>query len=261
MCSVCSIRVAEHVLQVATSARWMEQWITSYFPIVNGSVAPDLSLHIEDGYGRPFESFDIRIDRTEAGTCYTRADYKLEINSDYRTAKLQVYDDYSLKHALLHLYSSFIVHFEWGLLIHSSCAVDRDQAYLFAGSSGAGKSTVAVLSAPRQILSDEASLVFIPDNGEVRVYNSPFRSDFVSRTEPISYPLAAIHLLHQSDSLHRNALPSSVVFHKLMGNVFYWAHDPNETAKVIRLIEKLAKYGRAYDLYFQKNSLFWGLIS
>jgi hypothetical protein len=185
----------------------------------------------------------------------------LRISKNYREARLQVYDEFALKHAVMNLYSAFIVHREWGLLIHSSCAIERDCAYLFAGRSGAGKSTVARLSAPRLLLSDEASVVCIPENGAVRVYDSPFRSDIRSEASSACYPLAAIHLLNQSDRVDRMAISGSAVLTRMMGAVFYWAHDPGETAKVIRLIERLAQSVPTYDLYFQKNDSFWGLIS
>ncbi len=76
----------------------------------------------------------------------------------------QCFNEFALKHALMNLYSSFIVHHKWGLLIHSSCLKEGDKAFLFSGQSGAGKSTVVKLSHPRPILSDEATVVKITES-------------------------------------------------------------------------------------------------
>ena len=51
----------------------------------------------------------------------------------------------------MNLYSSFIAYHNWGLLIHSSCVVNKGEAHIFSGHSGAGKSTAAKLSHPRDL--------------------------------------------------------------------------------------------------------------
>lgn len=257
----CGLRIADHPIEVVAGSRWIRDWVAAHFQPSDPASASVLRIHTESGYGRRFNSFETRISKTAQGTCYERSDYRLDIAPDHRECRVQVYDEFALRHAFLNLYSAFIVYHEWGLLVHSSCVVDDGKAYLFAGHSGSGKSTVASLSAPRPLLSDEASIVRIAQNGEVAVYDSPFRSESRSLNGLSKHPLAAIQLLHQSEHVNRTSLRSSIAFGKLLGNVFYWAHDPAETAKVVRLMEKLVKAVPVYDLHFQKNDTFWGLIS
>lgn len=107
---------------------------------------------------------------------YRRADYVIEVDREFKSATIQVYDELALKHAMMNLYSSFLVYHNWGLLIHSSCVIEKEKAHMFAGQSGAGKSTAAKLSFPRNLLSDEATLVKITPE-KVTVFNSPFRSE------------------------------------------------------------------------------------
>jgi len=258
-----SVCFARHRLRVDTNVTWVRGWFNASGCMETGALKAeaDIILRINEGYGLPFESFDVRIEKTKQGTCFTRADYRLLISVDYREAQLEVYDELSLKHAMLHLYSLYIVHKEWGLLLHSSCVVEQGKAYVFGGPSGVGKSTVARLSAPRKLLSDEASLLHLSPEGQIVIYDSPFRSEIprIESVEPCS--LEAIYLLNQSDAVAARTVASGQAFEKLLRNVIYWAHDPAETAKVVRMVANLACRGATFDLFFQRNDSFWKVIS
>lgn len=221
---------------------------------------PHLIIHVEKGYGVPFVDYHIKITKEKKKTYFQRADYLIETDDEYKVATLYVYDQLALKHALTNLYSSYIVYHNWGLLIHSSCAIEDERAHIFAGQSGAGKSTAAKLSHPRMLLSDEATLVKITPN-EITVFDSPFRSEIKSTGLIKSSSLASVQLLHQSLENNRVPMNKSDSFLKLMNKIFYWAHDPSETKKIVGLLEILIKEVPIYNLYFQKNNTFWELIS
>lgn len=139
--------------------------------------------------------------------------------------------------------------------------VDHENAYLFAGQSGAGKSTAALLSYPRQILSDEAAILKV-QAGRVEVFNSPFRSySFWDHAQTADhYELKGCHLLRQSQEIKRTPIaPSDALVH-LMNTVFYWAYRADETAKVFQLGSRVVKAVPFYELFFQKNALFWDEI-
>lgn len=223
-----------------------------------GGPAADLTIYAAVGYGRLFDGYEIEVMQTEAEVSFARADYRICVDHGFTEARLFVFDEFAFHHAMLHLFSNFIVQREWGLLIHSSCIVERERAYLFAGPSGAGKSTVARLSAPRTLFSDEASLVKIGKDG-ILIYDSPFRSDSVwdaSRRSRHCLP-AGIHFLRQSEEIRREDVPVSTGFIELMEKVFYWSYTPGETSKAIRLCRQLVQSVPLYRLYFQENSRFW----
>lgn len=217
-------------------------------------------INIRKGYGIPFQDFNVQIRKEDGLVYYERADFLLETIGTYREAKLQAYDEIALKHGLMTLFSAFIVHHGWGLMIHSSCVVSDDKAYLFAGPSGAGKSTVAMLSKPREILSDEATLIKVEPNGIV-AYDSPFRSDSITNYDKESRKLEGIHLLEQSPQIERTPIPPSETVLRLMDKIFYWAHTPADTLKVLGMCRSIAQQVSAYRLKFQKNDLFWERIS
>lgn len=255
--------IGEHQLLIRTSSVRTVNWIKSYFAaheVHEAMVKPDLLIDIEGDYGLPFEGFSVDIHSDGNQITYDRPDYHMEVNSKHSVARLCVHDEYALKHALMNLYSAFIVHHGWGLLIHSSCAVQDGRAYIFAGRSGAGKSTVARLSNPRLLLSDEAAIVRI-DNGEVRIFDSPFRSDSVPKLSRDSFPLAAIHMLRQANNINKSLRTRSASVLHLVDKVFYWSYSPVETKKVLRLCAELAQSVPTYDLHFQKNDKFWEVVS
>lgn len=222
---------------------------------------PDLALTVAGGYGEPFVDFEVSAAKEDDGRIvFTRADYRITVEPGHRSALIEVYDLFALKHAMIHIYSMVISHREWGLLIHSSCLLQGDRAYLFAGHSGAGKSTVVQLSRPRPILSDEASIVKIAADG-ITIFNSPFRSDTDRPDIRDTYPLSGIHMLRQALYNERSRMSGISGLTELLNRVFYWAYDPEETKKVLRLCKRLVDRVPVYDLYFQKNHTFWEEIS
>jgi len=222
---------------------------------------PDMKVEVYDFYGKPYDDGPVEMEDIGGEYVYTRSDYKLAAAPDYSSAKIYVHDDLALKHALINLYSAWLIHRREGLLIHSSCVVEHNRAWMFAGPSGAGKSTVADLSVPRPILSDEATLLLFEPDGSITVHDSPFRSEMEEACELPSSSLAGIHFLIQSQNVQRVGIRKGDALIKLIDKVFYWEHNKLETAKLIKLCKQAVEAVPAYDLYFQKNDTFWGVIS
>ncbi|MGO4546095.1 hypothetical protein AB4Z29_14970 [Paenibacillus sp. 2TAB23] len=223
--------------------------------------ASDIQVEVYDFYGKPFDDGPVEIQENGDEYIYVRADYKLVTTPDYSQAKIYVHDDLALKHALINLYSAWLIHRRAGLLIHSSCVVEDERAWMFAGPSGAGKSTVADLSVPRPILSDEATLLLFEPDGSITIHDSPFRSEMEEACELPSSPLAGIHFLIQSQDVRRVGIRKGDALISLLDKVFYWEHNKLETAKMIALCKQAVEGVPAYELYFQKNDTFWGVIS
>jgi hypothetical protein len=88
------------------------------------------------------------------------------------------------------------------LLVHSSGIIHDGSGFLFVGSSGAGKSTIAKLSKSkdRVILNDEIVLVGFK-NDSVYICNTPFNGYFLDKSEGKA-PLSAIFLISHG-KIHR----------------------------------------------------------
>ncbi|MBT2657101.1 hypothetical protein J7E81_18030 [Bacillus sp. ISL-18] len=257
---VIQTKIGDHFIQIMSQFEKPNKILHNFQTNTEVIQQPDLIIKIKNGYGIPFQDYEVTITKKNNKIIYTRADYLIEVDSEYKTATISVYDDFALKHALTNLYSSFIVHHNWGLLIHSSCVLENGKAHLFSGHSGAGKSTAAKLSFPRQLLSDEASLVKITPN-QVTVFNSPFRSELEAEPFEGNVELASIQILFQALQNKRVKLEKSDALLHLMDKVFFWPQSQDEVKKILRLMTQLVKQVPVYELHFQKNNTFWELIS
>ena len=255
-------KIGDHFIHIICESKDLKNMFEKNFhsDICAENEQPDLIIKIEDGYGVSFQDYDVEITKNDNQILYRRADYLIVVDNEFKSASISVYNDFALKHALTNLYSSFIVYHNWGLLIHSSCAIDNGKAHIFAGQSGAGKSTAAKLSYPRPLLSDEATLVKITSN-KVSVYNSPFRSELQADSFEGNVELASVQLLYQALQNKRTRSIKSDALLNLMDKVFFWPHSEEETKTIMRLMTKLVKYVPVYELHFQKNNTFWELIS
>lgn len=254
-------KVGAHEVEISTESKDFKNFFQRNFSTFKGKTNdPDIKITIKKGFGKPFVNYHVEVSKHEEKIHFRRADYLIETVSDYRYSVIYAHNEFALKHAITNLYSSFIVYHNWGLLIHSSCAIENGKAHIFSGQSGAGKSTAAKLSAPRELLSDEATILKV-DDGEVTVFDSPFRSELQATGTNKTVPLASIQLLHQSLHNNRTNLKKSDSLIQLLDKVFYWAHSPEETKQVIKLLNKLVETVPVYDLHFQKNNRFWELIS
>lgn len=256
------VKIGEHHIKLLSPYMHLLSKFREEYEIPKGNkrVKPDLLIYLESGYGTSFLNYEVAHFRENGNIIFRRADYQIVVDSDFNVAKLYFHDDLALKHAMMNLYSSFIVFHNWGLLIHSSAVVNDRKAFIFAGQSGAGKSTSAMLSMPRTILSDEAAIVKV-EKGKATVYHSPFRSE-IKPTNLTEYsPVEGIYLLHQSLDIHKHSIKKSDAFLLLMDKVFYWSKEAEDTKKIVSLLKNLVNLTPVHQLYFQKNDKFWEAIS
>ncbi|MGJ7911456.1 hypothetical protein [Neobacillus sp. LXY-1] len=255
-------KIGDFLIQINFESKQLGRFFEKNFNIheLETVQKTDLEINIKDGYGVPFQDYHVDISKRDNQIIFQRADYSIKVEDQYRSATISVYNQLALKHALTNLFSSFIVHHNWGLLIHSSCVIENEGAHIFAGQSGAGKSTAAKLSFPRELLSDEATLVKITSEGGI-VYNSPFRSEIEAKPIDQVEKLKSIQILHQALQNSRMLIPKSDAFLQLMDKVFYWPHSKEELKTISDLLLLLVKNTPVYELHFVKDNSFWKLIS
>lgn len=255
------VLIAEHYTHLKWDSNWVGRFIDKYFIHATISLNTfDMKISIHDNYGKPFLNYEVDISKSLKTITFRRADYLIEATLDYKEVTIYVHDELALKHAFMNIYSSYIVYHKWGLLIHSSCVVEETKAHIFTGHSGAGKSTVAKFSSPRMLLSDEASIVKITNEG-IKVFNSPFRSELEASGKERPACLATIQLLHQANHNSREVMAKSDAYLELVNKIFYWSHSKQETKLVLNLLKVLVEQVPVYELHFQKNNAFWELIS
>ncbi|MBD3385521.1 hypothetical protein GF407_11420 [candidate division KSB1 bacterium] len=166
------------------------------------------------------------------------------------------------------------------LPVHASAVSYKNRGYLFTGPSGAGKTTIALLSMgiSDSILHDEKIFV-LPENGTYQLVGSP---DYNRRRWPRDYqekkeipetgipinpdhkvPLTAVFVLRQSTSDYLLPLSSRSLARALISgflDVSKVLKTSVDTLHTIRSLCELARYIPGYELNFRKNSNFYKLI-
>jgi hypothetical protein len=103
-----------------------------------------------------------------------RGDFHAEWNPASRTGKIrQSANPYSLD-AILRIVHTLVLAEQGSFLLHSASAIRHGKAFLFAGVSGAGKTTISRLAPPdATLLTDEISYVCKQGDGYI-AYGTPF---------------------------------------------------------------------------------------
>ncbi|MFQ5670292.1 MAG: hypothetical protein ACE5HD_07205 [Acidobacteriota bacterium] len=145
-------------------------------------------------------------------------------------------------------------------LIHSAGLLEDGRCFLFFGHSGAGKSTVTELSAPRPALSDDMVLVDTTPE-PVRAHAVPFFGVFpAARRVRGAFPVAGAFRLRQ-DRVDRLVSLSPARGMATLAASVPFLHDLGLPPD--RILEHLSVFCRqipVHDLHFTRSGRFWELI-
>jgi hypothetical protein len=149
------------------------------------------------------------------------------------------------------------------VIFHSSCVVENDEAYLFLGHSGAGKTTITTLSKDKTLLGDDMNLIHKIDG---KFYVSAGAIGGVTDTSKVLnnlYPLKAAFWLKQSLENKIEDFSSSEASSKYlasMANLFWNQLDKQTIEQVMDFSFKMAASVPLKRLHFKKDKEFWNVI-
>jgi hypothetical protein len=149
-----------------------------------------------------------------------------------------------------------------GLAVHGAGLRRGGRAFIFAGKSGAGKTTAMRLLAPVESLGDDFAIV-LPDSGGWAVPALPFDNTETAPRDPVRglTPLARVYRLFQAEH-HRVEHPKGVLAQAslLACAAFPWAL-PDLAHRAGEAVASLAASGRFGHLHFALDDGFWPLLS
>jgi hypothetical protein len=149
-----------------------------------------------------------------------------------------------------------------GLLLHSAGVVNREQAFLFPGRSGDGKSTLskASLAEGRSVLSDDMNAVTWR-NGEPRVEKVPFTGD-LGRTwsRGSDYPLRAILALEKAGTTSVRELAPARAMSLMAACAPFLNSDPFRMPKLLENLQQLTVRTPTHILAFSNKGEIWPVI-
>jgi hypothetical protein len=134
--------------------------------------------------------------------------------------------------AVLRIVHTLVLSRQGGFLVHAASAVRNGRAFLFAGVSGAGKTTMARMAPEDAILlSDEISYVKRQERG-YSAFGTPFTGELAKVGENTCAPIAALYLLAKGPQNQVEPVARIEAARALLANILFFAKDP----ELVRLV-------------------------
>ena len=189
-----------------------------------------------------------------------RGDFRTEWEPETRRGKIiQSANPYAID-SILRIVHSLVLAREGGLLVHAASAVRNGKAFLFAGVSEAGKTTISRL-APGDVtlLTDEISYLRRDGDGYA-AYGTPFAGELARAGENVKAPLAALYLLQKGPANTIEPVRANDAVRMLLENVLFFACDPALVGLVFDAACELVQHVPVYRLTFFPDARVWELI-
>ncbi len=206
------------------------------------------------------EDGDVSV-RLESGRwIMTRGDFRAEFDPQAGQGWVrQSPNPYSIDGVLRILHSLFLAR-EGGFLVHAASAVRNGRAFLFAGVSGAGKTTLSRL-APRdaEVLTDEISSVR-PSPVGYEAFGTPFAGELARIGANLRAPLAALYLLVQGPQNRIEPVDPAEAARAVLRNILFFAHDEELVSLVFQSVFDFVARVPVHRLVFTPDARVWELI-
>jgi len=160
--------------------------------------------------------------------------------------------DYVITYPLDELMIVNLLARQGGALLHSSAVVTDEGGFLFAGMSGAGKSTMASLwkrYSDAEVLSDDRVIVREADDGTFWVYGTPWHGT-AHIASPGKAPLRGIYLIHHDDVNGRRPLSVLEATSGLVARSFPPLWDAEWMEATLAFLERLSGVVPCFEMGF-----------
>jgi len=189
-----------------------------------------------------------------------RGDFRAELDPSLRRGRIrQAVSPFAID-AAFRILHSLLLSSQGGLLVHAASVVRNGRAFLFAGVSGAGKTTISRLAPPdATLLTDEISYLRREGDGYV-AYGTPFAGELAKVGENVCAPLGGLYLLVQGPENRIDGVSEAVATRAVMESVLFFAHDSELVGQVFDSVCDLVQRVPVRRLTFMPDSRVWELI-
>lgn len=168
---------------------------------------------------------DVEVNYRSGRWSLRRGDFQAEWEPAERRGWIrQTANPYSID-AVLRIVHTLVLARQGGFLLHSASAIRNGKAFLFAGVSEAGKTTISRL-APEDVtlLTDEISYVRKRDGGYV-AFGTPFTGELAKLGENVSAPISTLYLLAKGKENRIDPVSPAEAARSLLSNLLFFAKD------------------------------------
>jgi hypothetical protein len=204
---------------------------------------------------------DARVFRQGAVWRLQRGDFKAEWNQSTKRGWIrQCANPYSLD-TVLRITHSLILSEEGGFLVHAASAVKNGRSYVFAGISGAGKTTLSRCAPPDvTVLTDEISYIRRNTRG-YDAHGTPFAGELARSGENISAPLEALFLLEKGPENRVESIAPATAARALMRHILFFAREPEMVVRVFDSVLEFVSKVNVRRLVFTPDARAWQVLA
>jgi hypothetical protein len=203
---------------------------------------------------------DVSVTQRSGRWLLERGDFRAEWEPAARRGWIhQSANPYSID-AVLRIVHTLVLAKQGGFLLHSASAIRNGKAFLFAGVSGAGKTTISRLApADATLLTDEISYVRKRDE-EYVAFGTPFTGELAKLGENASAPVAALYLLAQGPENRIDPVAVADAGRELLANMLFFAEDQEMVHWAFQAACDFVHRVPVYRLTFMPDARVWEMI-
>ncbi len=270
----CHLRVGQTVICLEAPDSQLAKRLRDYFGVGGASGVADVRITIavdpRDSWPVP-DSLFVNKTITKRGFEIGGGIVKGTWSRDQRQAAVQV-GEILFKRRLIRVFEQLLYQAFYSdprnrkgntFLLHSAGVIHGDGGYVFTGSSGAGKSTIARMSSQDKVLNDEICHIRLQRRGAV-VSSTPFNGFFKLKTDG-SAPLKSVLVLSHSRSHSIRPMQDSEIAVRVLPQVVppIGLHEKITRDTLQQMLDLLADLRRRVPimaLAFRRDPGFWQQI-
>jgi hypothetical protein len=226
----------------------------------NANPACRFEIHL-DPLGRASDE-DARVTREGSLWHFRRGDFDATWDPRAGHGRItQCPNPYSID-TVLRITHSLVLAEEGGFLLHAASAIRNNRAFLFAGISGAGKTTISRLAPPdATVLTDEISYIRRDTTGKnYTAFGTPFAGELARVGANTSAPLKTLYLLVQGPENRVASISKIDAARAIMRHVLFFAEEKDLVAKVFDSVLEFVSRVDVSQLIFTPDPRAWELI-
>jgi hypothetical protein len=253
------IKIGELPVRLQTTDRdYLQTLKTRYEPFVTEQNQAEFAFDIAlTEYAANGPDEDVRVTRCSTLWSIQRGDFHAEWDTASKVGRIwQTANLYSIDSAL-RIFHSVVLAAKGGFLLHSASAIRDGKAFLFAGPSGAGKTTISRLApANVMLLTDEVSYIRKQGNQYV-AFGTPFAGELAKFGENVFAPISALYLLAKGLENRIEPVSPSDAARELLSNILFFAEDEELVRAVFQSACEFAERVPVFKLTFTPDVRAW----
>jgi hypothetical protein len=244
----------------STDSSFLEMLERRYAGFVNWGGSAEFDFDIELAEPAAADA-DLRVTWDAGLWRVERGDFAAVFDPHSRKGRIrQSPNPYSID-AVFRILHTLLLAQEGGFLLHAASAIRNGKAFVFAGVSGAGKTTIASLAPPDvTLLTDEISYIR-KDGNRYLAFGTPFTGELGKLGENVSAPLAALYLLEKGPQNQTAPVTAADASRAFLANVLFFAEDPKLVRSVFHSACEFVGQVPIHRLAFLPDSSVWEMLT